>query len=152
MQKSGKPRQECKPSIANTSYDDTGIHFTKLNEIHVVGKFSHTLHIFLSFIIFHVCLPNPCRIPRGFRTKRLGLLVVFTIFKSIFSLTLVHKVWGRPLLKLGYEEGEAWGRVWPKWVGGPRPDPLVKSTKYFTFLKYVSPCAKQLLRVHVKYI
>ena len=67
-------------------------------------NFSRTLHIFLSFLIFHFRMSNSCRIPRGFRTKRLGLLVVFTIFKSIFSLTPIHKVWDRPLLNPGYEE------------------------------------------------
>ena len=72
-------------------------------------NFSRTLHIFLSFLIFHFRMSNSCRIPRGFRTQRLGLLVVFTIFKSIFSLTPIHKVWDRPLLKLGYEEVEAVG-------------------------------------------
>ena len=66
--------------------------------------FSRTLHIFLSFLIFHFRMSNSCRIPRGFRTQRLDLLVVFTIFKSIFSLTPIHKVWDRALLKLGYEE------------------------------------------------
>ena len=111
-----------------------------------------TLSTFFSVYYFPFLLAESLSNPTWISYESAGVASRIHHFQiDIFTNPYSQSV-GRPLIKLGYQEGEAWGRVWPELVGGPRPDPLVKSTKYFTFLKYVSPCAKQPLHVHVKNI